>query len=1033
MAEAAHKDAKQHKEKPHLAVGSQIHGFVVEDIQELPEIDGHAYVMRHAFSGTPLLWLSNDDPNMAFAVAFKTPPADDTGVFHILEHSVLCGSERFPVKEPFVDLLKTSMQTFLNALTFSDKTVYPVSSTNEQDLLNLMDVYMDAVLHPLLYRKPEIFLQEGWHYELNQAPASQPGIPDAGDAADTPAASDPLHSSDATSTPVLSYNGVVFNEMKGAYSDPEDVALQALNRALFPNTAYGFESGGMPRAIPTLTYEAYRDAHRRHYNPANARIVLYGDLSLERELELLDARYLGKDAPVPSSLAEGGSPAGSPNPLDEQSPVVNMDARVTMDTSADNATLMAGFVAGTYRERAKILGISVLIDSLMGSNEAPLKRALLDADLGTDVDAFVYDGVLQPYAVFEVRGASQGSEARFIDVLQREVTNLVKGGIPRDVLTASLESLAFRMRERDYGYSDGVALAVGALSGWLYDDNMPCEYLRYEEQLAWLRTQLDQGYFEQLLSQLILDNPHRAMAQLIPAPDGKDSWAAQERAELDAHLAQMSKTEQDHIRRQAEHLHELQARPDSPEDLATLPRLRVDQVGDAPAASDYGLASDTPVPTLHHQVPTRKIDYMSCYFDLGCLDIDELPAATLLASLLGQLGTAEHDASQLDRLVEERLGRMSFSTSTYVDERTGEPHACMVARACSIEENVEDLARIPAEVWSSTDFGDKERIRTSLRQQRLELEQQLTSSGHSAALGRALAYVSRSHALAQTMGGVTYYRFIRNVLNHFDEKIDSLVTQLHDIARRVFSPGNVLVSFTGTPAQMHAYFDHAARANVAVLSTANDKDSPAVAQRLVVPEPVVLSEAFVIPTDVCFVAKAAGPQTTGATFSGAWNVATRALDFGYLWDEVRVQGGAYGVGSRITREGALGYYSFRDPNLDRTLERLDGAGAWLAAFDPDEREMDGYVVSTVATHDAPKKPRILAATQDIDFLSGRTPQDRDRQRQEQLACTPHDIRALASSLDRTAQGGAVCVFGSKELIESSHAGLHVIDLFGQED
>lgn len=1006
-----------------LAVGDKLHGFVVEDVQELPEIDGRAYVMRHGFSRTPLLWLSNDDPNMSFAVAFKTPPADDTGVFHILEHSVLCGSERFPVKEPFVDLLKTSMQTFLNALTFPDKTVYPVSSTNEQDLLNLMDVYMDAVLHPLLYRKPEVFLQEGWHYELDEEPAA-PG--DAG-AAQEAAGGEPGREA----APVLSYNGVVFNEMKGACSDPEEVALQALNRALFPDTAYGFESGGLPRAIPTLTYEAYRDAHRRHYTPSNARVVLYGNVSLDRELELLDTRYLGKDAPAISSLSCGLPLPGKPNPLCEQAPVVDMDARATMDTSPDNATVMAGFVVGTYRDRTRVLAVSVLVDALMGSNEAPLKRALLDAGLGTDVDAFLYDGVLQPYAVFEVRGAVEDASERFFDALRGVASRLVEEGIPRDALTASLESLAFRMRERDFGYSDGVSLTVSTLAGWLYDDAMPCDYLRYEDQLAWLRKQLDQGYFERLLAQVVLDNGHRAMSRLVPVPGGEDSAAAQERAELDGRLAQMGPGQRRQTLEQADRLHRMQASPDSPEALATLPQLRVDQVGDAPAAPAYGLAEDAPVPTLRHEAPTRKIDYVSCYFDLGCLDADELPAATLLASLLGQLGTAEHDASQLDRLVEERLGRMNFSTTAYVDERTGEPHACMVARACSIEENVADLARIPAEVWSSSDLGDVERIRTLLQQQRLEMEQTFTSSGHSAALGRALAYVSRPHALAQAMGGVTYYRFMRDLLGDFDAQIDRTAASLRDIARRVFRPGNVLVSFTGAPGQMEAYFDSAARAGAAVLSGPAGAGVPEEPRRLVVPEPAVLSEAFVVPADVCFVAKAAGPAATGATYSGTWNVACRALDFGFLWDEVRVQGGAYGVGSRVTREGSLGFYSYRDPNLDRTLERMDRAGTWLSGFDPDEREMDGYVVSTVATHDAPKKPRILASMQDIDYLSGRSPDDRNRQRGEQLSCTPQTLRALAPCLDGAARDGAVCVFGSRQLIESSHAGLNTVDLFNE--
>ncbi len=709
-----------------LAPGTELHGFVVERAEQVPEIEGTAYIMRHRVSGTPLMWLANDDENMAFSIAFKTPPADDTGVFHILEHSVLCGSDRYPVKEPFVDLLKTSMQTFLNALTFSDKTMYPVASTNEQDLLNLMDVYMDAVLHPALYSKPTIFEQEGWHYEVDGLPAGDEGADEAAE----PAA------------PNLRYNGVVFNEMKGALSDPDEAVLDGLSAALFPQTAYRFVSGGHPRAIPTLTYESYKDTHRRHYNLANAKVVLYGDLSLDRELAWLDERY----------LACAPEPAGKPNPLELQPPVVNMDAVATLATTPDNAAVALGYVAGTYADRERSLALEILSDALMGSNEAPLKRELLEADLGADVDAFVYDGLLQPFFVVELRGADEGAAEKFTQLVDDAFARMVTEGVPRENLEAALESAAFSLRERDFGYADGVALAINAMCGWLYSDDMPTDYLRYEEALANLKAGLDTGYWERLVREVFVESTHRARCVLVPVDaDAPESLASQEAAELAAAQASMDAAELEAIAAEAELLHRLQAEPDTPEAAATLPRLAVADIGAAREEPAYGLVEDAPLPCLYHEVPTRRIDYVYHYFDLVGLTWDELPYVTLACSLLGKMGTAHRSAAELDTLVESRLGRLSFQAVVHEDAVSGDATPRLMVGASAIAENVADLAALPTEVWGSTDFSDVERIRRILQQQRIDSEQAFAAAGNSYALARAFGYCSKNGLLAQRL------------------------------------------------------------------------------------------------------------------------------------------------------------------------------------------------------------------------------------------------------------------------------------------
>ena len=444
-----------------LPLGSTVFGFTVTSKKTLAELDADAYVLHHRASGARLLYLACEDENKAFSIAFKTPPTDDTGVFHILEHSVLCGSAKFPVKEPFVDLIKSSMQTFLNAMTYPDKTVYPVASTNEQDLLNLMDVYMDAVLNPAIYTKRAIFEQEGWHYELD--------VPEGA----------PL----AAGT--LRYNGVVFNEMKGALSDPMSVLDDAVNRALFPDTAYACESGGDPRAIPQLTYEQFLDTHARHYNLANSYIVLYGDMEVERELAFLDERYLGDgprlrdeaeraralqtardaeaDATSDSHSTDGAATTGEPNPLVRQNPLVCDYERVEMATTPDNALVGMAYVIGDAADRKRLVAADVLIDALMGTNEAPVKKAILVAGLGGNVVSYTSGDLLQPHTLIILQNAKPEVAREFRRVIEDECLRLVKEGIPRERLAAILANEEFDLRQRDYGYADGVALACDAL------------------------------------------------------------------------------------------------------------------------------------------------------------------------------------------------------------------------------------------------------------------------------------------------------------------------------------------------------------------------------------------------------------------------------------------------------------------------------------------------------------------------------------------------------------------------------------------
>ena len=962
---------------PALAAGTRHAGFTVTRVESLAELSGCAYLMRHDATGARALWLACADTNRAFAISFKTPPTDDTGVFHILEHSVLCGSRRYPVKEPFVNLLKTSMQTFLNAITFPDKTMYPVASTNVTDLENLMGVYLDAVLHPAIYQRPRIFEQEGWHLEA---------APDG----------------------TLSYNGVVFNEMKGALSDPDDVLYQALSHALFPDTAYGFESGGNPRAIPTLTYESFLDTHARHYALANSYVVLYGDLDVDRELALIDGRF----CEAAETRGDLGGEKGAPNPLLLQAPVRPERVEVRMATAPSNSEVGLSYVLGTAADRTRVLGVDVLLDALCGSNEAPLKRRVLDAGLADDFSAMLVDGVLQPQAMFVLHGLRPGAGEKFRALVEQACAELAEGGIPREKLAAALSQAEFNLREGDWGgYPDGVALAITAMSGWLYDDDRALDYLRYEDALAELKAGLDDGYFERLLREVVCESAHCAEAEIVPVEEGS---SAEEAAELAEIRSRMDERDLEAVRAEVAALRAEQEAPDSPEALATLPQLTVADVEDPtpePAPTD----AEAPLPCIAHELDTHGIDYVYHYFDLRRLDFDDLPYVGVLCDLLGRLDTARHTASDLDTAIETNLGSLDFFTETYTrDDDLSFAAPTLVVGASALGEKVDALATLPAEVWGETRFDDLDRVRDILTQRKVALEQYFVSSGHTAAAARANTYFSSAAMAAGAMSGLDYYLFLRELLGSWEERSAALPARLGELARRVFTADEVTVSFTGA-AEDRARFWEAGGA----LGLAAGGD---VAHRLAVPAPTPRSEAFVIPSDVSYVVRGLGASQADPGALGCWQVASRALSYDYLWNEVRVKGGAYGCGFRHTREGLSALWSFRDPSVDDTLARYDGAAAWLADWQPDQAEFEGYVVSTVAAHDAPVKPRQLARRQDVARFGGRPAGWRDEVRSQELAATPDRVRALAAALADPDAVRCVCVFGGREAIEASGVG-----------
>ena len=964
-------------------------GFTITNITDVHEISARAYVMQHIETKARLLFLKCSDENKAFSISFRTPPQDNTGVFHILEHSVLCGSQKYPVKEPFVNLLKTSMQTFLNAMTFPDKTMYPVASTNNQDLLNLSDVYLDAVFHPAIYEKQTIFQQEGWHYERTTTE----------------------NASNAAPAPSLSINGVVYNEMKGALSEPEEMLCDLINANLFPASPYGFESGGLPAEIPQLSYEQFIAEHKQHYRPDNSYLILYGNIDLKPILELINqhlcAAYPESSTPQARSIAH-------------QEPVISLNNTLSLDISQENACCGIGYVLGNAGDFVRINATGVLIDALCGSNEAPLKRALLNEDIADDVSFIVRDSMAQPYVLAYAKGIEKGALPAFHELVTKHVRVLTETGINPDLIEAALSHEEFLLRERDFGYADGVINAISAMSGWLYNDNCPVEGLSYESCFSYLREQLNEGYFEQLAREIFLENKHIASGEILASPTPNNAEAKH----LEALERKLTTQDLEAIDHTVQALREAQERPDDPAALEALPQLSSKDITSAKPWGAYELDNNAPVPCLRHHIETHGISYIQLYYNMNDIPFNELPYTAILAFVLSKLGTKRWGAAQLDTLIQSNMGALSFAPKVVSNDN--DPHAFSLTLgvgASCLEPKTSSAMEIIGEILANTNFSDTARIKDLLTQMRIHLEQIFIGAGHNVTMERVRSYMREGAIVSQQVSGIDFYLFLKDLLAHFDERATELSAKLEALASVIFTTQNLLASFTGTQEAYEAFL-HA-------LSTFASHDTHTSHSGLIVPQPTIKKEAFIVPADVTYTACGHDRRLleNSLDYHGSQLIAANACSLDFVWNEVRVKGGAYGGGLRIPAKNDILFYSYRDPRIDETLERFRATADWLRHFTPSEREFDGYVVSSVATLDNPQKPRLMIVAQNNAFLQRRAADFRLQCRAEVLESTSNDVRAFADTLEAAANQESVCTIGNRSIIERAKTEFEAIELF----
>uniref|UniRef100_UPI00402944BF insulinase family protein n=1 Tax=Collinsella sp. TaxID=1965294 RepID=UPI00402944BF len=803
----------------------------------------------------------------------------------------------------------------------------------------------------------------------------------------------------------------------------------AVNAALYPDTAYAHESGGDPRAIPSLTYEQFLNTHARHYNPSNSYITLYGDLDVDRALAFLDERYLSQPSAasrrMDAAVAAGEDPSTlAPNPLDAQTPVTCEYKRVEMATTPENALVGLGLVLGSALDRKRTIAADILFEALLGSNEAPVKKAILAAGLGGNVVSYTAAESLQPYELIMLQNAQPGVARELRRVFQDACRDLCEHGVSRERLEAIISSNEYDLRQRDYGIADGVAIACDALSTWLYDDDAATLALKYGPVYEELRGELDGSYFEDLLRELVLQNDHMALVELVPV-DAAEGAESAEAAELATKRDAMTDAELADVVERTAALRAAQEAEDTPEDKATLPRLRVSDIGEARPEPPLVVDTTAPIPCLRHGIPTNRLAYAMQYFDLSCVAFEDLPYVTLLCRLLKQLPTREHSAEELDNLLAGKLGFLSFTTEVMTQPDVDGVRPYLLVSAGALSEKIDALASLPREVWSSTLLADADadRVRDVLTQIRIGLEQGFINNGHSAALGRAMSYSSPSAVVREQLSGVDFHLFLRDLLEHFDERLDGLRAKLAELADHIFVADGCMASFTGSDEDFDAYWDAAGDLG---LDAGDGADAGRNA--LVVPEPRDRHEAFVIPSDICFAARACDPRRLGIDVTGAWAVAANALSYDYLWNEIRVKGGAYGCGFRAAGERQTAFYTYRDPAVDPSIERMERAGAWLGSFEPDEAAFEGFIVSCVSGMDAPVKPYALTKRRNTTYLAGLDPHAREERRAQMLAATPAELRLLGADVTRIAAVAPTCVFGGRDVIAKSNAGFNVVDL-----
>lgn len=956
--------------------------YEILDEHRVEDVQSDGFILRHKKSGARIAVLSNNDDNKVFYIGFRTPPEDETGVPHIIEHTTLCGSKKFPVKDPFIELAKGSLNTFLNAMTYPDKTVYPVASCNDQDFKNLMDVYLDAVFNPNITKYEEIFKQEGWHYELT-------GKDDE-----------------------LKINGVVYNEMKGAYSSPDEVLSSQIYRSLFPDNTYSKDSGGNPEYIPKLTYEAYLDFYHKYYHPSNSYIYLYGDMDVVERLEWLDKEYL--------SLYDYKKVNSEINKQPAFDEIKNVEAQysITMDDSQENKTYLSyNRVVGDTLDEMLYQAFDVLDYALVSSPGAPVKQALIDAGIGDDVYGSYDAGILQPVFSFVAKNANASQADEFENIIENTLKEVVKTGINKEALLAGINSSEFKFREADFGqFPKGLLFGLNCLDSWLFDDMKPFIHLECLGTFAKLRKAVDTDYFEKLIQEYLLDNTHGSSVTVKPKRGLGNEREETLAKELSDYKASLSDEEIKKLIEDTEHLKKYQEEPSSDEDLRKLPMLtRADMKKNAmPFSNIEDELLDVKV--VRHDIESNGIDYISFLFDAGDFAQSELGYLGFFTNALGLVSTEKYSYTDLANATNIYTGGISTGTASHPDIKDRNNFVFKFeVKLKVLEKNLDKALELMEQMLLSSDFTDTKRLGELVAQIKARLQANHSSSGHLVAAMRSMSSFSRYALYQDELKGIAFYRSICRIEKELSESPKSVSDKLAAIAKKLFARNRMLISFTGNN---EAYCN--AKPSLEKVIAGFDKMSAVGNQAEV--HFNTAKEAFIDASQIQYVAKTGDFICEGYEYTGALRLLRIILSYDYLWINVRVKGGAYGCMNTFLRSGESYFVSYRDPNLSDTLDVYDRIPEYIKSFSPDERDMTKYIIGTFSALDTPMNPEAKGSRSLSAYLEGITYEQIQKERNEILNAQPEDIRRLADLVEAVLKKDSICVIGNENMIKES-AGL----------
>ena len=948
--------------------------------EKLEGLDSLGFIFEHKKTKARICFISNDDTNKVFYIGFRTPPKDSTGVAHIVEHTVLCGSDKYPVKDPFVELVKGSLNTFLNAITYPDKTVYPIASTNDAVYMNLIDVYMDAVFHPNIYKYREIFEQEGWHYEMDS--------PDSD----------------------LTINGVVYNEMKGAYSSPDDVLSRQILNSLFPDTTYAIESGGDPKVIPTLTYEDFLAFHSKYYHPSNSYIYIYGDVDIDDLLEYLDNKYLRH-----YDYLEVDSEIALQKPFDK--PVEKtIDYPIAADQDIkNNAYLSYNVCIGDVLDPNMYRAFDILNYALVSAPGAPLYKALVDANIAEDVECSLESSQRQMYFSIVAKGANEEDRDRFVNIIESTLYDVVHKGIDKKTLYAAINGEQFRARELDFGSAPkGLIIGLQLLDSWLYDKNRPFLHLHAVEVLDKIKSRVENGLFDYLADVSILSNTHKSIVTLRPKQGLTAADDEELRQRLESLKSSMTSEQIQEIVDHTAYLKEYQQTPSTREDLAKIPMLsRFDLTREA-RKIDLAEYNEEETTILHHKVSTNGIHYFNMVFDISDIGIDNIPYISMLERFIGLMDTENY--SYTDFTNEMYLHTGGITTNSAVHEVYGTHDQFKVTfevRSKFIYEEADAARDLILEMILRTDFSDEKRLKELITAERSHMESVLNGRGNVVAATRARAGFSKKARYADMGSGVGFYRFLVDIEDNFDTRKSEIISELNKMCRTVFSRKRLLVSSTGKTEVLN----QARRLVNDIRPRLSQEKLPF--ESATVFESHQVREGLKDASQIQYVAMAGDFVQAGYEYSGTYKILNTILGYDYFWIKVRVQGGAYGCNMNSSRQGDLVFVSYRDPNLTETLDVFRRTGDYLREFDVDERDMTKYIIGTISGMDTPLTPSQRGLRGLSSYLSGVTYDDLQRVRDQVLDATVEDIRALAEPVDAAISQENICVVGNETVIEEN--------------